>query len=94
MQLILRSTLSEDIDIAVISDSGMGKAVADAAQLESAILNLALNARDAMPNGGKITVNVSDVSLDGHYQGAHPDVRPGDYVMIAVTDDGEGMTPP
>jgi CheY-like chemotaxis protein len=66
-------------------------AYADAAQLESAILNLSLNAQDAMATGGRLSVTTANVSLDGQYQALHPEVRPGEYVLIAITDNGEGM---
>jgi PAS domain S-box-containing protein len=93
MRMILRRTLSEDIDIRISADSDLAKAYADPVQLESAILNLALNARDAMPIGGHLVVTMANAALDEAYSGAHPEVRPGHYVMIAVTDDGEGMSP-
>jgi CheY-like chemotaxis protein len=66
---------------------------ADQAQLESAILNLALNAQDAMASGGRLTISTANASLDERYQDDHPEVKAGNYVMVAVTDDGEGMTP-
>jgi PAS domain S-box-containing protein len=91
MQMMLRRTLSEDIEIRISADPKLLKAYADPAQLESAILNLALNARDAMPRGGHLTITAGNASLDEHYQAEHVEVMPGDYVMIAVTDDGEGM---
>src|SRR4029078_13542647 len=66
---------------------------ADRAQLESAVLNLAINAQDAMPDGGQLTISTSYAELDGAYQQDHPEVRPGSYVVIAVTDNGHGMPP-
>jgi CheY-like chemotaxis protein len=66
-------------------------AFADRAQLESAIINLALNAQDAMEAGGRLSVTTANVSLDGPYHGVHPEVRPGEYILISVTDNGEGM---
>src|SRR6185295_10004242 len=68
-------------------------ALADPAQLESAILNLALNAQDAMPDGGSLTITTSDAALDERYRDEHPEVLPGEYVMVSVTDSGTGMTP-
>jgi CheY-like chemotaxis protein len=65
--------------------------VADPTQLESALLNLALNAQDAMPNGGTLHVTTANVELDEKYRDASPEVPPGRYVAVAVTDDGEGM---
>jgi CheY-like chemotaxis protein len=67
--------------------------MADPAQVESAILNLALNARDAMPGGGRLTVEVSNAALDAAYAREADDVTPGQYVQISVSDTGEGMTP-
>jgi PAS domain S-box-containing protein len=93
LRLLLRRTLSEDIDIRIMAEPDLAKAYADPSQLESAILNLALNARDAMPHGGHLTISVGNAALDESYSTTHPEVRPGSYVMIAVTDDGEGMPP-
>lgn len=89
---LLRRTLRADIDIALQLDAGLWQATADPAQLESAILNLALNSQDAMPKGGTITISTGNVPLDEEYRDLHPEVKPGRYVMIAVTDNGLGMT--
>ncbi|WP_151119700.1 hybrid sensor histidine kinase/response regulator [Hypericibacter adhaerens] len=93
MSRLLRRTLREDIEIATALETGLTPAFADPAQLESAILNLALNAQDAMPGGGCITIATANAVLDEHYQATHPEVLAGDYAMVAVTDDGEGMPP-
>ncbi len=91
MQRLLRRTLREDIHIRTLLEPSPWLVFADAAQLESAILNLALNAQDAMPSGGNLTITTSNIPLDGHYNDLYPEVPSGDYVMIAVTDDGQGM---
>lgn len=91
MGKLLRRTLREDVEILTNLASENPNAFADAGQLESAILNLSLNAQDAMSRGGRLTLTTADASLDAAYQGLNPEVRPGQYVMISVTDDGEGM---
>jgi PAS domain S-box-containing protein len=91
MHKLLRRTMREDVEIRIDFDPEIPSAFADAAQLESAILNLGLNAQDAMAGGGRLTITTAGASLDGEYQRLHPEVRPGDYVLIAITDTGEGM---
>ena len=90
---LLRRTLGEDIDVRYVETAALWPAMADAAQLESAVLNLALNARDAMRGGGRLTIEVANKVLDADYARAHAEVLPGDYVMLAVTDSGHGMPP-
>jgi len=90
---LLRRTLGEHIEIRYVETSGLWPAMADAAQLEAALLNLALNARDAMPGGGRLTIELGNRVLDEAYARAHAEVRPGDYAMLAVSDTGHGMTP-
>jgi PAS domain S-box-containing protein len=92
MRKLLRRTLRENIEIEIAPNSDALLAFADRAQLESSVLNLALNAQDAMPSGGHLTLNTGVVSLDKHYHGLHPEIEAGEYAMIAVTDDGVGMT--
>ena len=92
MRKLLRRTLRENIEIAIAPSSSRILAFADRAQLESSVLNLALNAQDAMPNGGHLTLSTSVASLDDEYQGQHPEIESDEYAMIAVTDDGLGMT--
>jgi signal transduction histidine kinase len=90
---LVRGTLGSDIRIETVLAGGLWKSHADSTQLENAILNLAVNARDAMPEGGKITIETANASLDDAYAAAHADVPAGQYVMISVSDTGHGMTP-
>jgi len=92
IQKLLLRTLREDIEIATDLDSDLVPAFADPAQLESAILNLALNAQDAMVAGGRLTLSTANASLGDHDEGLQPGILPGDYVMVAVADNGEGMS--
>jgi PAS domain S-box-containing protein len=91
MEKLLRRMLSEAIEIRSALEDSLWTAYADAGQLENAILNLAINARDAMEGSGTLTVTTANVPLDARYRDLHPEVNPGDYVMVAVTDDGHGM---
>lgn len=90
---LLQRTLGEHIDVRFVGSAGLWLAMADAAQLESAVLNLALNARDAMPGGGRLTIELANSVLDDDYARHHAEVTPGEYVMLAVSDTGHGMTP-
>jgi signal transduction histidine kinase/CheY-like chemotaxis protein len=91
MSELLRSTLGEQIQIETISAGGLWSLEADANQLESAILNVAINARDAMPEGGKLTIETQNAFLDDAYVDQNVDIRPGQYVMVAISDTGGGM---
>jgi PAS domain S-box-containing protein len=91
MHKLLQRTLRQDIKITTDFDPELTLAFADAAQLESAVLNLAVNAQDAMLSGGHLTISTANASLDDHYKSLHPEVIAGEYILIAVTDDGEGM---
>jgi PAS domain S-box-containing protein len=86
-------TLREDIEFQVHLAPGLSNAMVDPRQLESAIMNLALNARDAMSGGGKLTIMTANVALDEDYARNNEEVTPGDYVMISVSDTGQGMAP-
>jgi signal transduction histidine kinase/FixJ family two-component response regulator len=90
---LLNRTLGEHIEVRFVDSAGLWPAMTDPAQLESAVLNLALNARDAMPGGGRLTIELANKVLDPQYAHAHAEVTPGDYVMVAVSDTGHGMTP-
>ncbi|MBV8506290.1 MAG: response regulator [Alphaproteobacteria bacterium] len=93
MSDLLHRTLGETIELEVVLGARLWFVLADAGELESAIVNLAVNARDAMPAGGKLTIETSNTFLDEAYAAAEPEVRHGQYVSIAVTDMGTGMTP-
>ena len=93
MSDLMRSTLGEQIQIETVMAAGVWTASADPHQLESAILNVAINARDAMPDGGKLTIETGNTYLDEAYAHQHGDVEPGQYVMVAVSDNGTGMAP-
>lgn len=88
---MIRRTLGERITILAYPDPNVPEAHADPSQLETALLNLVVNARDAMPNGGRLSIETAARSLDADYAEQVGDVQPGDYVMIAVTDTGSGM---
>jgi PAS domain S-box-containing protein len=91
---LLRRTLGDDVELRVVRDDNAWPVMADPAQLESAVLNLSLNARDAMPSGGKLTIETLNVFLDQTYCDANHEVQVGDYLMVAVSDNGEGMSAP
>jgi PAS domain S-box-containing protein len=89
---LLRPTLGEQIEVDSALERGMSTALIDPSQFANALINLAINARDAMPNGGKLMLESADVVLDEGYTLNNADVRPGAYVMIAVSDTGTGMS--
>lgn len=93
MNNMLRRTLLENIDIEVIESADVWQAFADPGQLEAALLNLSLNAKDAMPGGGRLTIETANVELDEDYAAQNSEVAPGRYVMIAVSDTGCGIDP-
>jgi PAS domain S-box-containing protein len=93
MDELMRRALGEAIEIETIGAGGLWNTLIDPANLENAIVNLAINARDAMDGTGKLTIEVGNVSLDDAYTKAHSEVAPGQYVMLAVTDTGCGMPP-
>ena len=89
---VLRITIREDTQAFIDLHPGLPAVMADPAQIEQVLVNLVVNAQDAMPTGGKLTIETAPVNLDDDYAADHPDVTPGPYVMVAVTDTGEGMT--
>jgi signal transduction histidine kinase len=93
MSELLRRTLGEKIKIETVLAGGLWRGRSDVAQLESAILNLAINGRDAMPGGGTLTIETANAHLDDAYAAANVEVTAGQYVMIAVSDTGAGMDP-
>lgn len=93
MSDLIRRALGEAIRIETVLAGGLWKIHADPSQIENAILNLAVNARDAMGDGGKLTIETVNSHLDDNYAAAHADVEAGQYVMIAVSDTGSGMAP-
>ena len=88
---LLRPTLGEQIEIETILREDLPLSHIDPSQLANALINMAINARDAMPNGGKLLLETSNVALDDSYARSNPDVQPGTYVMLAITDTGTGM---
>jgi putative addiction module CopG family antidote len=93
MEDMLRRAIGEGVDVETIVAGGLWNCFIDPAQLENALLNLAINARDAMDGCGRLTIELGNASLDDAYARTHAEVVPGQYVMLAVSDTGSGMTP-
>jgi signal transduction histidine kinase/ActR/RegA family two-component response regulator len=93
MSELLRRTLGERVEIECVLAGGLWRTCVDPGQLESAVVNLAVNARDAMPDGGRLTIETMNAHLDERYAETNPDAAAGQYVAVAVTDTGTGMPP-
>ncbi|MGQ9653782.1 MAG: PAS domain S-box protein, partial [Thermodesulfobacteriota bacterium] len=89
---MLRRIIGEDIELVTFLQEGIGMVKADPRQIEQAIVNIAVNARDAMPEGGKLTIETANVDLDEEYARLHAGVQPGPYVMFSISDTGAGMS--
>jgi signal transduction histidine kinase len=93
MTHLLARTLGQHIDVQFSAGAGLWPVMIDPANLESALANLAVNARDAMPDGGRLTIETANATLDEEYARLNPEAKPGDYVSVIVTDTGTGMEP-
>jgi PAS domain S-box-containing protein len=90
-QKMLKRLIEEDIDLKFVSEKDLWKTKVDPGQLDQILVNLAVNARDAMPDGGRLTIETANVAFDEEYCNIHPTTKPGDFVMLAVSDNGTGM---
>jgi two-component system cell cycle sensor histidine kinase/response regulator CckA len=91
MERLLRPLIGETVELCTKLDSKVGHTRADAGQLEQVLMNLVVNSKDAMPGGGRILIQTSNITLDDSYRGEQTFIRPGNYVTLSVTDSGQGM---
>jgi len=92
MEAMFRHLMGSDVDVRIVSDAALHAVKADAGQIEQVIINMAINARDAMPHGGKLTLETANVTFNQESAGRYPEMKPGDYVLVAITDTGTGMS--
>jgi CheY-like chemotaxis protein len=92
LRKMIKRLLGEDIELSVHPGEGLWTVSADPTEIERVIMNLVLNSRDAMPEGGRLTIETSNVVIDEEYATAHAETSPGDYVVVAISDTGAGMT--
>ena len=92
MESIFHNLMGGDVKVLIVPDPSLHAVKADAGQIEQVIVNMAINARDAMPNGGKLTLETANVSFDAESVGRYPELKPGDYAMLAISDNGTGMS--
>jgi len=91
MENMLRRLLGASVDLTLLTGAALGNIKADPGYVEQVVMNLAVNARDAMPDGGQLTVETANAELDEDYAAAHLEVTPGSYVQLSVSDNGVGM---